>query len=547
MTFHSLGLIDPLLRTLDALGYKQPTPVQKQAIPAVLAGRDVMAAAQTGTGKTAGFALPILHRLTMDGVTAPLCVRALVLVPTRELAEQVYESFRNYGGSLPLRSAVAYGGVPIEPQIAKLRKGLDVLVATPGRLIDLHDQGAINFELLQTLVLDEADRMLDLGFERDLDILLEALPKQRQTLLFSATFSDEIRKLANGMLRDPVSIQVAAANTAVKSVKQWLVTTDKRRKPELFLHLLNKLGWAQALVFVKTRKGAEALAKVLQEHGLGADAIHGDKTQPARLRALDRFKRKEVSLLIATDVAARGLDIEALPLVVNFDLPTVAEDYIHRIGRTGRAGMEGEAVSLVCADEVDMLKAIETLTRQAVPRFEEPGFEADHRVPETAAKGAAAPAARKGPAPNAPNAAKRPAGAAPLVKKPMADKAVARPAGGSESLGIWTPPEKAAKPAGRDRAADGGNSGGKTGGKAGARAPVAGAGPRGRAAGTGGPGGTGGAGRTGGARGTGGAGGYAQPKGVLVVAGGRGAKSQARSDGRAAAKPGGRKAKPGAR
>ncbi|MBV7534474.1 DEAD/DEAH box helicase [Duganella sp. sic0402] len=504
MTFQALALIDPLLRTLNTLGYKQPTPVQKQAIPAVLAGRDVMAAAQTGTGKTAGFALPILQRLTMDGVTAPQCTRALVLVPTRELAEQVYESFRSYGGNLPLRSAVAYGGIDIAPQIAKLRKGLDVLVATPGRLIDLYDQGAINFELLQTLVLDEADRMLDLGFERDLDILLAALPKQRQTLLFSATFSDQIRKLAGGMLKDPVSIQVAAANTATKTVKQWLITTDKRRKPELFLHLLNKLGWAQALVFVKTRKGVDALVKTLHEHGVTADAIHGDKTQPARLRALERFKRKEVRLLVATDVAARGLDIEALPQVVNFDLPTVAEDYIHRIGRTGRAGMEGEAISLVCADEVDVLKAIETLTRQPIPRYVEPGFEADHRVPETSSGTSAAPA-RKGPAPNA---AKRPSGAAPVAKAPAADKAAARPAGGSESLGVWTPPEKVAKPANRERE----------------RAPAAK--PRGRGLG----------GATGGT-----------PKGAIVVTGGRGAKSQARSDGRAAAKPGARKSKPGAR
>ncbi|WP_432377528.1 DEAD/DEAH box helicase [Duganella sp. P38] len=491
MTFQALGLIDPLLRTLNALGYKQPTPVQKQAIPAVLAGRDVMAAAQTGTGKTAGFALPILHRLTMDGVTEPQCVRALVLVPTRELAEQVYESFRSYGGNLPLRSAVAYGGVDIAPQIAKLRKGLDVLVATPGRLIDLHDQGAINFALLQTLVLDEADRMLDLGFERDLDILLAALPKQRQTLLFSATFSDEIRKLAKGMLKDAVSIQVAAANTAVRSVKQWLVTTDKRRKPELFLHLLNKLGWAQALVFVKTRKGAEALVKDLQAHGLTADAIHGDKTQPARLRALDRFKRKEVQLLIATDVAARGLDIEALPLVVNFDLPTVAEDYIHRIGRTGRAGLEGEAVSLVCADEVDTLRAIEALTRQAIPRYEEAGFEADHRVPETSAKGATgASPARKGPAPNA---ARRPGSAKPLSKAPAAAKTEARPAGGSASLGIWTPEEKVKTP-GRDRA-PGNSSGGAARGNAGGS-------------------------RSGGD-------GYAAPKGAVAAAGGRGVKPQA--------------------
>jgi ATP-dependent RNA helicase RhlE len=384
MTFQTLGLIDPIQRTLDTLGYKQPTPVQKQAIPAVLAGRDLMAAAQTGTGKTAGFALPILQRLTMEGATGPKAVRCLVLVPTRELAEQVYESFRTYGGNLPLKSAVAYGGVPIEPQISKLRKGLDVLVATPGRLIDLHDQGVISFAMLQTLVLDEADRMLDLGFERDLDILLAALPKKRQTLLFSATFSDEIRKLAGGMLNDPLSIQVSASNTATKTVRQWLIPTDKRRKPELLLHLLKKLQWGQVLVFVKTRKGVEALVKTLQEHAISADSIHGDKTQPARLKALARFKNADVQLLVATDVAARGLDIEALPQVVNFDLPTVAEDYIHRIGRTGRAGMEGEAVSLVCADEVEILKAIEALTRQVITRREEPGFEADHRVPEVA-------------------------------------------------------------------------------------------------------------------------------------------------------------------
>jgi len=465
-----------------------------------------------------------------------------VLVPTRELAEQVFESFRSYGGNLPMRSAVAYGGVDIAPQINKLRKGLDVLVATPGRLIDLHDQGAISFELLQTLVLDEADRMLDLGFERDLDILLEALPKQRQTLLFSATFSDEIRKLAKGMLRDPVQIQVAAANTAVKTVKQWLVTTDKRRKPELFLHLLNKLGWAQALVFVKTRKGAEALVKELQEHGLTADAIHGDKTQPARLRALDRFKRKEVQLLIATDVAARGLDIEALPLVVNFDLPTVAEDYIHRIGRTGRAGMEGEAVSLVCADEVDMLRAIETLIKQSVPRFEEAGFEADHRVPETAPKGSTVAVQKlsaprtNGKAAGKPAAgAKRPAAGPAGGKTPA--KVEARPAGGSESLGTYIAPEKSAKSSGRDRAT-GDVPRGAGSGSGGTRRDSFGGGPSG--------GGSRGGSASGG-RSSGSGGGAGTPKGAVVVAGGRGAKSQARAAGRAAAQPGGRKSKPGPR
>jgi len=388
MTFSSLGLIDPLVRKLDELGYAKPTPVQAQAIPAVLAGRDLMAAAQTGTGKTAGFAVPLLQRLTLEGMVAPQCVRVLVLVPTRELAEQVYASFLSYGGNLPLRSFVAYGGVPIEPQIAKLRKGLDVLVATPGRLLDLQSQGAIKFEQVQTLVLDEADRMLDLGFERELDLLLMTMPKQRQTLLFSATFSDAIRAMAKTMLKDPLSVEVSPRNSTVKAVKQSVIVCDKKRKPELFLHLLKKKRWGQVLVFVKTRKGVEVLVKTLLEQGVSADSIHGDKTQPNRLRALARFKAREVQVLVATDVAARGLDIEQLPQVVNFDLPTVAEDYIHRIGRTGRAGASGEAISLVCADEVELLSAVEALTRQTLKRSEEAGFEAEHRVPGTAAGGA---------------------------------------------------------------------------------------------------------------------------------------------------------------
>ncbi|WP_308920440.1 DEAD/DEAH box helicase [Janthinobacterium sp. J1-1] len=388
MTFSSLGLIDPLVHTLAELGYDKPTPVQAKAIPVVLAGRDLMAAAQTGTGKTAGFAVPLLQRLALEGVVAPQCVRVLVLVPTRELAEQVYASFRSYGGSLPLRSFVAYGGVAIEPQISKLRKGLDVLVATPGRLLDLQSQGAIKFEQVQTLVLDEADRMLDLGFERELDLLLMTMPKQRQTLLFSATFSDAIRAMAKTMLKDPVSVEVSPRNSTVKAVKQSVIVCDKKRKPELFLHLLKKKRWGQVLVFVKTRKGVEVLVKTLLEQGVSADSIHGDKTQSNRLRALARFKAREVQVLVATDVAARGLDIEQLPQVVNFDLPTVAEDYIHRIGRTGRAGASGEAISLVCADEVELLSAVEALTRQTLKRSEEPGFEAEHRVPGTAAGGA---------------------------------------------------------------------------------------------------------------------------------------------------------------
>ncbi|MDQ1813006.1 DEAD/DEAH box helicase [Massilia sp. CCM 9210] len=383
MSFDSLGLIDPLVRTLDALGYSTPTPVQAQAIPAVLAGRDMMAAAQTGTGKTAGFALPLLQRLTLQGQVGANAVRVLVLVPTRELAEQVHESFRAYGAGLPLRTHVAYGGVSINPQMMKLRKGLDVLVATPGRLLDLYRQNAVKFEQLETLVLDEADRMLDLGFSRELDAVFAALPKKRQTLLFSATFSDEIRALAGKLLIDPLSIEVSPRNSTVKRIRQWVVPVDKKRKPELFLYLLKKHRWGQVLVFVKTRKGVDQLVETLQARGIAADSIHGDKPQPARLRALDRFKAGEAKILVATDVAARGLDIDDLPQVVNFDLPIVAEDYIHRTGRTGRAGASGEAVSLVCADEVQLLAAIEILTKQTLERIEEPGFSPEHRVPAT--------------------------------------------------------------------------------------------------------------------------------------------------------------------
>ena len=388
MTFDSLGLIDPLLRALDSLGYQKPTPVQAQAIPAVLAGRDLMAAAQTGTGKTAGFALPLLQRLTMQGPkVAANSVRLLVLVPTRELAVQVYDSFCAYGQNLPLRMALAYGGVSINPQMMKLRRGTDLLVATPGRLLDLYRQNALKFDQLETLVLDEADRMLDLGFSRELNEIFGLLPAKRQTLLFSATFSDAIRSLANVLLDKPLSIEVSPRNTTAKGVKQWMIPVDKKRKTELFLHLLKKKRWKQVLVFVKTRKGTDVLVEALMAAGIRADAIHGDKPQPARLRALERFKAAEVQVLAATDVAARGLDIDDLPHVVNFDLPTVAEDYIHRIGRTGRAGAQGEALSLVAADEVELLAAIEMLTRTALVRVEEPGFVPDHRVPETNAAG----------------------------------------------------------------------------------------------------------------------------------------------------------------
>jgi ATP-dependent RNA helicase RhlE len=389
MTFAALGLIDPLLRTLAELGYETPTPVQAEAIPAVLKGRDLLAAAQTGTGKTAGFALPLLQRLTLQGSqVASNSVRALVLVPTRELAEQVMQSIQAYGAGLPLRSYAVYGGVSINPQMMALRKGIDLLVATPGRLLDLHRQNAVRFDQVETLVLDEADRMLDLGFSRELEDLFASLPKKRQTLLFSATFSDAIRAMAGELLRNPLSISVTPRNTAAKGVKQWLIPVDKKRKSELFLHLLREQNWGQVLVFAKTRKGVAELEGLLQQQGIRADSIHGDKPQPSRLRALERFKAGEVQVLVATDVAARGLDILELPLVVNLDLPIVAEDYVHRIGRTGRAGASGAAISLVCADEVEQLAAIETLIQQSIRREEEPGFEPDHRVPQTGPGGA---------------------------------------------------------------------------------------------------------------------------------------------------------------
>ncbi|MGM3215641.1 DEAD/DEAH box helicase [Pseudomonas sp. PhalM4] len=388
MNFAKLGLIEPLLRTLQQLDYTTPTPVQAKAIPAVLAGRDLMAAAQTGTGKTAGFALPVLQRLALEGEkVASNSIRALVLVPTRELAEQVHNNVREYAENLPLSTYAVYGGVSINPQMMRLRRGVDLLVATPGRLLDLFRQNAVKFDQVQTLVLDEADRMLDLGFAEELQSVYAALPRKRQTLLFSATFSDQIRMLAGLALNDPLSIEVSPRNATAASVKQWLVPVDKKRKVDLFCHLLRKQRWKQVLVFAKTRNGVDQLVERLLAEGVNADGIHGDRPQATRQRALDSFKAREIQVLVATDVAARGLDIDDLPLVVNLDLPIVAEDYVHRIGRTGRAGNKGEAISLVCADEVQLLAAIEVLTRQTLPRHEEPDFIPDHRVPMTDATG----------------------------------------------------------------------------------------------------------------------------------------------------------------
>lgn len=383
MSFHSLGLSDSLLRAASALGYDAPTPVQGKVIPAVLAGRDVMAAAQTGTGKTASFALPLLQRLVGGPRVKANHIRALVLVPTRELAVQVAEAIATFGKFLALRSGVVYGGVKINPQMMQLRRGLDVLVATPGRLLDLHQQNAVQFLQVEVLVLDEADRMLDLGFMEAIVKILNLLPKRRQTLLLSATFPDDIRTLADRLLHNPVQIEVDARNSAAKSVQQWIYEVDKGKKGELLCHLLQNNGWQQVLVFTRTRIGADRLVQKLADKGIAAQAIHGEKSQSVRTGALTAFKAGSIRVLVATDVASRGIDISELSHVLNFDLPKVAEDYIHRIGRTGRAGLAGVAISLVSADEVGLLSAIETLLQQQLVREVVDGFIPKHSVPLT--------------------------------------------------------------------------------------------------------------------------------------------------------------------
>ncbi len=361
MTVSSLGLNQELLRAVEEKVYQTPSPIQLEAIPAVLAGRDVMAAAQTGTGKTAGFTLPILQLLSTKGQRQGNSVRALVLTPTRELAAQVAASVEDYSRYLNIKSTVVFGGVKINPQMMKLRGGVDVLVATPGRLLDLYQQNAVKFSELEALVLDEADRMLDMGFIRDIRKILALLPKQRQNLMFSATFSKEIKQLTSTILNNPVSVAVSPEYAAAKTVKQWVHPVDKSRKPELLAHLVHHHGWEQVLVFTRTKHGANRLTQKLQREGIDAAAIHGNKSQGARTRALAEFKQGKVRALVATDIAARGLDIEQLPQVVNFELPNVAEDYVHRIGRTGRAGADGHAVSLVSVDESKQLAGIERL------------------------------------------------------------------------------------------------------------------------------------------------------------------------------------------
>ncbi|MBJ7537146.1 DEAD/DEAH box helicase [Marinomonas transparens] len=383
MSFNTLGLSAPILKAIEDKGYTEPSPIQAQAIPAVLEGQDVMAAAQTGTGKTAGFTLPLLERLSQGEHATGNQVRALVLTPTRELAAQVAESVKDYGKHLGLKSTVVFGGVKINPQMMALRRGADILIATPGRLMDLYNQRAVKFDNLEILVLDEADRMLDMGFIHDIKKILAVLPKRRQNLLFSATFSPEIRQLAKGLVNNPVEISVTPRNATAVSVEQWLHPVDKKRKTELLIQLISEGRWDQALVFSRTKHGANKITKSLEDVGIRASAIHGNKSQGARTRALADFKEGRIRILVATDIAARGLDIEQLPHVVNFDLPDVAEDYVHRIGRTGRAGATGQAISLVCADELDLLRAVERLTQKLIERRYEDDFMPTHMLPDT--------------------------------------------------------------------------------------------------------------------------------------------------------------------
>tara|TARA_R110001583_G_scaffold51169_3_gene159857 strand:- start:2095 stop:3360 length:1266 start_codon:yes stop_codon:yes gene_type:complete len=383
MSFASLGLSAPILAAVEEKGYDTPSPIQAQAIPAILEGKDVMAAAQTGTGKTAGFTLPLLELLSKGPQAKPNQARALVLTPTRELAAQVSESVATYGKNLPLRSTVVFGGVKINPQMMKLRQGVDVLVATPGRLLDLYNQRAVRFDQLEVLILDEADRMLDMGFIHDIKKILAVLPKKRQNLMFSATFSGEIRNLAKGLVNDPVEISVSPRNTTATSVEQWICVVDKNQKPAILTKLIQDNDWKQVLVFNRTKHGANRLTKQLEAQGINAAAIHGNKSQGARTKALAEFKSGKVRVLVATDIAARGLDIDQLPQVVNFELPNVPEDYIHRIGRTGRAGATGQAVSLVSEDETKQLFDIERLTQTLLTRKLIAGYKPVHDIPES--------------------------------------------------------------------------------------------------------------------------------------------------------------------
>lgn len=375
MTFESLGLSTALVKAVEKKGYTEPSPIQEKAIPLIIEGRDVLASAQTGTGKTAGFTLPMLHNLVANNKWKRRPIRALVLTPTRELAAQVYDNVRAYSEYLDIRSMVIFGGVNQKPQIRTLRSGVDVLVATPGRLLDLHSQGALSLGKVEFLVLDEADRMLDMGFLRDIKKVLELVPKERQTLLFSATFSKDIKSFASSILRNPVAVEAAPENTTAEKVIQKVYRVDKTKKTELVIKLIDEGNWKQVLVFTRTKHGANRLTEKMNKKGITAAAIHGNKSQNARTKALSGFKTNKVRVLVATDIAARGLDIPLLPHVINFELPNVPEDYVHRIGRTGRAGASGKAISLVCGEEREYLNSIEKLLGEKMLTASIEGYE----------------------------------------------------------------------------------------------------------------------------------------------------------------------------
>jgi ATP-dependent RNA helicase RhlE len=476
MSFTTLGLTDAIVRAVTEAGYTAPTPIQAQAIPAVLSGGDLLAGAQTGTGKTAGFTLPMLHRLSTDKAgslltnkTAKRAIRALVLTPTRELAAQVEENIRTYAKYTNLNSAVIFGGVGIHPQIKMLANGVDILVATPGRLLDHVGQGTIKLDKIEILVLDEADRMLDMGFIHDIKKVLAVLPPKRQNLLFSATFSDEIKALADKLLNNPALIEVARRNSTVEVIEQMIHPVDRDKKHPMLAHLIKTNNWKQVLVFTRTKHGANKLVEQLGKDGIGAMAIHGNKSQSARTKALAEFKDGSLTALVATDIAARGIDIDQLPHVVNYDLPNVPEDYVHRIGRTGRAGATGEAVSLVCVDEHQMLKDIEKLIKQTLPRAVIPGFE-----PDPTAK--AQPIQLRSGAPGHGGRGGRPGGGRPGGAGQRSAGAgngagrSAAPAGQRSSAPAGGAPRNGGQP-GANRGGNGGNGGGGNGGRSQNRGP----------------------------------------------------------------------------
>jgi ATP-dependent RNA helicase RhlE len=450
MTFEQLGLSKELLKAIDKVGYTEPTPIQLKAIPVILDRKDVLASAQTGTGKTAGFVLPILQILTAKPPVRRK-VRSLILTPTRELAAQIHENIISYSQFVDIKSAVVFGGVNINPQISTLRNGVDIVVATPGRLLDLYQQKAVNLSEVEIFVLDEADRMLDMGFAKDIKRVLQIIPERRQNLLFSATFSFEIKQLASGILRDPEMVEATPENTTAEKVDQRVIITDKEKKGDLLTKLIKEGDWHQVLVFTRTKHGANKLSEKLTKSGLKSSAIHGNKTQNARTKALDDFKKNEIRVLVATDIAARGLDIPLLPHVVNYELPNISEDYVHRIGRTGRAGASGEAVSIVCTEEFEYLRGIEKLLQLKFDKEQIAGFEQIDDDPN-----APPPAQGKNqrpPNPNRPQNASRP----PSQGRPQSAGGQSRPQSQGSSSG-QSRPQSQGNSAGQNRPQSQGNS-----------------------------------------------------------------------------------------